>query len=79
MLILYIVIQQIESYLITPIVQQQTVKLPPALSILALVLLGVLVGPLGLVLAAPLAAVVLVLVRMLYVVTPSHADIRLSA
>ncbi|HMQ29229.1 MAG TPA: AI-2E family transporter [Chloroflexaceae bacterium] len=66
-LVLYIVIQQIESYLITPIVQQQTVKLPPALSILAVVLLGVLVGPLGLVLAAPIAAVALVLVRTLYV------------
>lgn len=66
-LLLYIVIQQAESYLLTPIVQHRTVSLPPALTIIAQVILGVLFGVMGLVLASPLAAVVLVLIKMLYV------------
>ncbi len=66
-LLLYIVIQQAESYLLTPIVQHRTVSLPPALTIIAQVILGVLFGVMGLILASPLAAVVLVLIKMLYV------------
>jgi len=66
-LVLYLVVQQVESYLLTPIIQQRTVKLPPVVTIFAQVSLGVLLGGLGLILASPLAAVVLVLVRMLYV------------
>lgn len=65
-LVFYFVIQSAESYILTPILQQKTVKLPPAVTIVAQVLLGVLVGGLGLILATPLAAVVFVLVRMLY-------------
>jgi predicted PurR-regulated permease PerM len=65
-LIFYIVVQTVESYVLTPILQNKTVHLPPALTIFAQVLLGVLVGGLGLILATPLAAVVFVLVRMLY-------------
>jgi predicted PurR-regulated permease PerM len=66
-LVFYFIIQSLESYVLTPILQQKTVKLPPALTIVAQVLLGVLVGGLGLILATPLAAVVFVLVRMLYI------------
>ncbi len=65
-LVFYFVIQSLESYVLTPILLKKTVKLPPALTIIAQVLLGVLVGGLGLILASPLAAVVFVLVRMLY-------------
>jgi predicted PurR-regulated permease PerM len=64
---LYVGIQMAESYLLTPLVDQQSVALPPALTITAQVLLGVLLGWLGLVLATPLTAAALVLVRMLYV------------
>lgn len=66
-LILYIVVQQLESYVLTPILQQQTIKLPPVLSIAAVVIMSVLFGAIGLLLAAPLAAVVMVLVQKLYV------------
>lgn len=66
-LALYFVIQQAESYLVTPLIQRQAVSLPPALTITAQVLLGILVGPIGLLLATPLTAVVVVLVKMLYV------------
>lgn len=65
--IFYLAIQLVESYMITPLVQRQTVSLPPALTVTAQVLMGVLAGALGVAMATPLAAVILVLVRMLYI------------
>jgi predicted PurR-regulated permease PerM len=65
--IFYLAIQMVESYMITPLVQRQTVSLPPALTVTAQVLMGVLAGALGVAMATPLAAVILVLVRMLYI------------
>jgi predicted PurR-regulated permease PerM len=47
-------------------VQRRVIRLPPALLIPAQVLLAVLLGALGLLLAAPLTALALVLVKMLY-------------
>lgn len=64
---LYLAIQAVETYLITPLVLRRTVALPPALTLAVLALAGVFFGFLGLVLAAPLGAVVLVLVKMSYV------------
>lgn len=64
---LYILIQQIEGNLIMPMVTQQAVALPPALALFSVVALGLLFGPLGVVLGAPLAIVLFVLVRELYV------------
>lgn len=66
-LLLYLVIQTVESYLLTPLLQQRVVSLPPALTISAQILMAVLLGGLGLALATPLTAVSLVLVKMLYV------------
>jgi predicted PurR-regulated permease PerM len=56
---LYALVQTIESYFVTPHVQQEAVALPPALTIVVQVLFGVLFGILGLALATPLAAVAL--------------------
>lgn len=67
--LLYIVVQQVESYLITPLVQQETVELPPIVSLSAFVIFAVLLGGVGAVLAAPLTAVIFVLVKMVYVET----------
>lgn len=66
-IVLYFVLQQVESYVITPFIEKQAVRLPPALTVGLQVLLTVIVGPLGLLLAAPLAAAGLVVVRMLYI------------
>ena len=66
-LLLYVGIQVVESNLLTPLVEQRTVYLPPALTLLAEVLFAVLIGGLGLLLAAPLTATALVLVKMLYI------------
>lgn len=64
---LYLVIQTIESYAVTPIIQKRTVELPPALTITAQVALGTLVGAIGLLVATPLTAAVMTVVRMLVV------------
>ncbi len=64
---IYGVVQFAESYLITPLIQKRAVSMPPALLITAQVLLGVLAGPVGIVVATPLAVVAVVLVQMLYV------------
>ena len=65
--VIYSVVQFVESYLITPLIQQRAVSMPPALLIAAQVLLGVLAGAVGIAVATPLAVVVIVLVQMLYV------------
>lgn len=60
-------IQLVETYLITPIIFQKTVDLPPALLLFFQVLLGILQGGLGLLLAAPILAVLLVWISEFYV------------
>ena len=66
-LVVYIVIQQIESNIIQPLIQQRAVELPPALLLFALFGFGALYGLAGLLLAAPLTVFVYVLVKRLYV------------
>ncbi|TPE39471.1 AI-2E family transporter [Pontibacter mangrovi] len=60
-------IQMVESYVLTPLIFQKTVDLPPALLLFFQVLLGILQGGLGLLLAAPILAVLIVWVNELYV------------
>ena len=66
-LLLYLTIQLIESYLLTPLIQQRAISLPPVLVIVAQILMGVLHGALGVALATPLLAVLVVIVKTLYV------------
>lgn len=63
---LYILIQVVESNFITPLVQQKLIQLPPALIILSQVIMGVLTGGWGLILATPLMVIVIVLIQELY-------------
>lgn len=60
-------VQLLESNLITPVVQKYAVSMPPALLLGAQLLMGVLFGLLGILLAAPLMVVVVILVQLLYV------------
>ena len=62
-LILYIIIQNFESYLITPSVMHHQLKLLPGLTLSAQLLFTLMFGPLGLVLALPLAVCVQVILR----------------
>jgi predicted PurR-regulated permease PerM len=64
---LYLAIQAVESYAVTPLIQRRTIALPPALTITAQVALGVLVGGIGIAVATPLTAAILTAVRMLVV------------
>lgn len=65
--VLYLAIHLVEGYVLIPLVQRRVVRLPPALTLSAQILLGVLAGFLGLLLATPIVAGTLVLVRMIYV------------
>ncbi|HSN97494.1 MAG TPA: AI-2E family transporter, partial [Candidatus Nanopelagicales bacterium] len=69
---LYAGIQLVESYLLTPMVQRQAVSLPPALTLTGVLVMGALAGGIGLVLATPLTAALLVLVTRVYVQDVLH-------
>jgi predicted PurR-regulated permease PerM len=65
--LLFLAIQTVESYLITPVFQQKAISLPPALVIAAQVIMGVISGGIGLIVATPLTAACYVLVKQIYV------------
>jgi predicted PurR-regulated permease PerM len=65
--ILYVFVQLIESNVVTPLIERKTVELPPGLTIIFQLALAALVGGLGLVLATPLLAVIMVVVEMIYI------------
>jgi predicted PurR-regulated permease PerM len=65
--LLYIGVHVLEGYLVTPLIEQKAVQLPPALSIASQVLLWTLAGAWGLALASPIAATLLIVVNMLYI------------
>lgn len=78
-LLLFVGVQLIESNVVTPFIERKTVEIPPALTIVFQLALAVLVGGLGLVLATPLLAVILVLVQMVYVediLGDRHVEVR---
>lgn len=65
--LLYMGIQTIEGYILTPMLDKKLVSMPPALLLFGQVLLGLLVGLTGILLASPIIAVLLVLVKELYI------------
>lgn len=69
---LYLVVQQLEGNVLTPLVQQYAVDLPGVVLLFSLIGFGTLFGALGVILAAPLAVVSLVLVKRLYVIETLH-------
>lgn len=64
--LLYLAIQTVESYLITPLIQQRTVSLPPVLTISAQAGMGILFGAAGVLLASPIAAAAVAAFNSLY-------------
>ena len=79
--VLYLVLQSVDGYLLTPLVDRKSVELPPVLTITAQVVLGLAFGFIGLLLASPLTAVAVILVKMLYIedllgdrMTPSDGE-----
>ena len=66
-IIAYVVIQQMENYLLIPFLMREGVNLPPALTIIAQALMALIFGFLGLLCAVPALAATMVAVKMLYV------------
>lgn len=64
---LYMGIQLLEGFVITPLVERRSVQLPPALLLTFQVLLGTVFGGMALALATPVLVCVIVATRMLYV------------
>lgn len=60
---LYLLLQLIESNVLTPLIQQRQTSIPPALLLAFQLLLGMLTGFLGLMVATPLLAAGMVVVR----------------
>ncbi len=60
---MYVVIQNLESYLITPSVMHHQVKLLPGLTLTAQFVFTIIFGPTGLLLALPLAVILQVIIR----------------
>jgi len=74
--LLYLGVQFVESYLITPLILRKSVSLPPALVLTAQVLLGLVAGTLGLLVATPLAVVCVVVVQELYIQRVLHEPVK---
>ena len=65
-LLVIVVVQQLESNVITPLIAENTVSIAPAVALFAVVAMGVLFGPLGLLLGFPLTVVAHVAIKRLY-------------
>ena len=63
----YLVIQLLETQLVTPLIQERTVRLPPAMTLARQILAGVLFGLRGVVFVVPAAAAAKALIEQLYV------------
>lgn len=64
---LYLFLQTLESYFVTPLIQREMMSVPPALLFMVQLVMGVLFGVIGLLLAEAMTAVLMVLVKMLYI------------
>jgi len=63
---LFFAVELLEGNILLPLIQRWAVELPPALTLFSIFLMGALFGFVGILVAAPLAAVALTLVKMLY-------------
>ena len=70
--LLYFGVQILEANVITPLVQLKAISLPPAFVLGSELLMGLFLGGAGLAFATPIAAVILVLVNMLYIQDVLH-------
>jgi len=75
--LLYLGVHLLEGYAVTPVVQRRAVRLPPALLLVAQLVMGVLAGVLGVLLATPILVVLIVVAGMLYVEDKLGEDVDL--
>lgn len=71
-LLVFAIVFTLEGYVVTPLLERNIVRLPPALTLTMQLLLAVVAGPVGVALAAPLAAAML---GILSVLLPRAPDV----
>ena len=77
--VLFLLVHFLEGNVITPLLERKIVRLPPALTMSAQLLLAVIGGPLGLAVAAPLTAAALGVFEVLFPLEDASADLGPSA
>ncbi|MEJ7760854.1 MAG: AI-2E family transporter [Gemmatimonadaceae bacterium] len=65
--LLGVVVHLFEGNVVAPLVMSHKVELPPVLTIMAVLVIGKLLGPLGLVIAVPTLAMIMVIVRRILI------------
>jgi predicted PurR-regulated permease PerM len=65
--LLGVVIHLVEANVIAPLVMQRKVELPPVLTIMSVLVAGIVIGPIGLVVAVPTLASLMVVVRRIVI------------
>jgi predicted PurR-regulated permease PerM len=65
--LLYIASQTIVANIVTPLIQKKMINLPPALTLISQLIMGVVSGALGIILAVPMLAMIIIIVDELYV------------
>jgi predicted PurR-regulated permease PerM len=73
----YVVIQQMESNLLYPLLMKKGLELPPVLTIVTQGVLAIVFGFIGLLVAVPMLAAVMVPIKMLYVRDVVGDDVQL--
>jgi predicted PurR-regulated permease PerM len=72
--VIYITSQTIVANIITPLIQKKMINLPPALTLISQLIMGSVSGALGVILAVPLLAILIILIDELYVKKIAHND-----
>lgn len=62
-----VVVHLFEGNIVAPLVMSQKIDLPPVLTIMAVLIMGKILGPMGLIVALPTLAVVMVVVRRILI------------
>jgi predicted PurR-regulated permease PerM len=75
--IAYVAIQQLEGHILIPMLMKEGLDLPPVVTLLAQGLMALLFGFLGLLVAVPMIAAIMVPIKMLYVRDVVGDDIEL--
>jgi predicted PurR-regulated permease PerM len=78
-LLLYTIVQQLEGHLITPLILEKRLDIPPVLTIASVSALGIVFGVLGMLIAEPLLAATLVVTKMLYVRDVVHDEVKVGS
>jgi predicted PurR-regulated permease PerM len=76
-LLVYVAVQVLESYAVTPFIEQRVVSLPPVLLLAFQMLMGLSAGVIGLFMATPLLVTLVVMVQSLYLRDTLEDDVVL--